>query len=89
MIQAIINNGKYEFSGNLDDLKRCLSSFKVTKVICMEEIQGIKICEVLGKFRYHGANHKVHISKYWGDKELLFIEYRGVENVQHSNKNKI
>jgi len=81
MIQSIIEEGSYKFSGNLDDLKRCLSSFKVTKVMCMGEIQGITLCEVWGKFRYHGENHRVYISKYWGDKDILFIEYRGVENV--------
>lgn len=80
MIQKIILDGEYLFSGDLNDLKRCLSSFKITKVICEGEISGVKLCEVHGKFRYHGQTHRVHISKHWGGEKKLFIRYRGTED---------
>ena len=80
MIQQIINEGQYQFEGTLKDLKKCINSFKVTKVICQGEIQGLELCEVLGKFRYHGEIHHVYISKYWGDKDILYIKYQGGSN---------
>ena len=79
MIQKILSEGSYKFEGDLTDLKKCMSSFKITEVICMGEIQELNLCEVFGRFRYHGQNHRVRISKYWGDKQILFIEYKGVE----------
>lgn len=79
MIQQIINGGSYEFKGTIQDLKHCINSFKVTKEICNGHIQGLDLLEVLGEFKYHGQKHKVHISKHWGGKDILYIKYRGVE----------
>ena len=77
MIQEIINKGHYTFKGDLHDFKHCVSSFKITKVICIGEVLGIKICEVHGKFKYHGDYHKVYISKRWGEENILSIQYLG------------
>lgn len=76
MIQKIINDGKYKFIGNINAFKKCISSFKITKVISQGECQGIEMLEVFGKFRYHGRNHKIHVSKSWTE-DTLFIEYIG------------
>lgn len=76
MIQKILIEGKYKFRGDLDDFKRCISSFKITKITRMGEICGVKMCDVEGRFRYHGDTYKVYISKLWND-EILLIEYRG------------
>ena len=81
MIEKIINTGEYVFDGDLTDLKKCLSSFKIVQVTCDGELLGVKFCEVLGRFRYHGENHLVHVSKHWGGEKKLFITYKGVENV--------
>lgn len=77
MIQQIINTGSYEFQGTLQDFKHCINSFKVTKEICKGSIQGLDLLEVIGEFKYHGQKHKVHISKYWGPKDILYIHYMG------------
>jgi len=77
MIQKILNEGEYLFSGDLNDLKKCLSSFKIIEVILEKEICGVKLLDVRGKFRYHGATHEIYISRNWGDETKLFIKYRG------------
>lgn len=77
MIQKIINDGFYEFEGDLNDLKKCITSFKITKHICIGKILGVDLCEVFGKFRYHGVIYKVSISKHWGGKKKLFIKFLG------------
>lgn len=77
MIQQIITKGSYNFQGSLEDFKHCISSFKVTKVICEGEIQGIKIFEGFGKFRYHNEFHNIKISKLWTDSNVLVINYLG------------
>ncbi len=81
MIQKILEEGEYKFQGDIQALKKCLSSFKVTEVICDGRILGVELMECLGKFRYHGENHIVHISKDWSGKDILYITYRGVQNV--------
>lgn len=87
MIQQIINGGMYEFKGTIIDLKKCLSSFKVTSIICDGTIQDIELYEAMGKFRYHGVTHKVHVSKHWGGKDILYIEYRGAINGESKKEN--
>ena len=77
MIQKIINEGSYKFLGTLQDLKKCINSFKISEVICEGQIQGLDLYEANGKFKYHGQIHKVHISKHWGDKQILYIKYLG------------
>ena len=77
MIQQILCKGSYKFEGDLQDFKRCISSFKVTKVIQDGECLGIKIFEAIGKFKYHGETHKIHISRSWNDERILFIKYLG------------
>ena len=77
MIQRIINEGYYEFEGSIDNFKKCISSFRVTKVLCDGNIQGIVLLEVLGRFKYHSTWHKVSISKDWSGKDKLYIEYQG------------
>ena len=76
MIQKIINDGKYEFRGTLEDFKKCIGSFKITKEIRMGKILDIEMCDVEGKFRYHGVGYKISIHKHWTE-DILFIEYRG------------
>ena len=80
MIEKIINNGKYNFEGTLDDLKRCIKSFKVVKVIYQGEIQGMNLLEVHGKFKYHGVTYHVLVTKDW-IRELLHIKFLGGNNV--------
>lgn len=77
MIQQIICKGNYKFEGSLQDFKQCISSFKVTRVIKEGECFGIKLFEAIGKFKYHGETHKIHISKSWNDANVLFIKYLG------------
>lgn len=77
MIQKIINDGKYQFIGTIDNLKKCISSFRITKTICDEEVCGVYLLEVLGKFKYHGIWHRIKISKDWTGKDILYIEYQG------------
>lgn len=79
MIQELLTTGSYDFNGDLNDLKKCVNSFKITKTITMGEIQGIRLCEVYGKFKYKGAYHKVHIQKYW-DRDVLKIDCIGKGN---------
>lgn len=79
MIQQIINDGKYDFEGTLKDLKKCINSFKVTKVIYDGEIQGMILLEVHGKFKYHGATYHILVTKDWM-KEVLHIKYLGGNN---------
>lgn len=79
MLQEIIERGQYKFTGNLDMLKRCVSSFKITHVIKSGKISGIEIFEARGKFRFHGETHKVLVSKSWGNEDILFIKYKGKE----------
>ena len=77
MIQEILNKGSYKFSGTVDDLRKCINSFKITTVVCEGCVQGIDLYEAYGKFKYHGHYHKVHISKHWGGEQILFIKYLG------------
>ena len=77
MIQQILSEGTYLFKGNLQEFKRCISSFKVTKVIQDGECLGIKIYEAIGKFKYHGETHRIQISRSWSDEKVLFIKYLG------------
>ena len=37
---------------------------------------GIKMCDVEGKFKYHGTIYKLYVSKIWTD-DILILEYRG------------
>ena len=76
MIQKILTNGRYEFRGTIEDLKKCLNSFKITKVIRMGTTCGINMCDVEGKFKYHGIIYKLYVSKIWTD-DILILEYRG------------
>jgi hypothetical protein len=41
------------------------------------ECLGVKIFEAIGKFKYHGEIHKVHISMDWSNSKFLFIKYLG------------
>lgn len=77
MIHQIINEGFYKFNGDLNDFKKCISSFKITKVVHIGKVMNVELCEVYGKFKYHGDTHKIHISKHWGGENLLFIKYLG------------
>lgn len=77
MIQQILDKGHYKFEGDLQDFKRCISSFKIIKVMQDGECLGVKIFEAIGKFKYHGEIHKVHISMDWSNSKFLFIKYLG------------
>ena len=77
MIQKILNNGRYEFRGNLDDLKKCLGSLRVTKIIKMGRVCGIEMCDLEAKFKYHGTTYKLFISKVWSEDKLI-IELMGI-----------
>lgn len=80
MIQQIINKGEYTFTGTIEDLKKCISSFKMINVRCNGECLGIKLLECDGSFKYHQESHRIKISKYWGNKDILYIKYLGASN---------
>ena len=84
MIQEIINKGSYRFSGTVDDLKKCIGSFRITKVIRSGNIMGVEMFDADGKFRYHGIIHKVYISKLWNENTII-IEHRGEINGERCN----
>lgn len=76
MIQKILASGHYDFRGTLEDLKKCISSLKVTKVIRMGNICGYDMCDVECKFKYHGKAYNLYVSKIWTE-DLLKLEFRG------------
>ena len=76
MIQSIINTREYNFKGTLDDLKKCLNSFRITKVLAMGTVNGITMCDIEGTFKYHGMIYKIYVNKIWTE-DVLIIKYRG------------
>lgn len=78
MIQKILSDKHYLFTGTIDELRHCMNSLKI-KIIQMGELsEGISTCEATGKFKYKGQVHKIYISKVWTEDKLI-IKYRGVE----------
>jgi hypothetical protein len=77
MIQQIINNGTYKFQGNVSDFKRCISSFKIIKVIQDGECLGIKFFEAIGQFKYHRIIYTIQLSKSLANEDVLFIKCLG------------
>lgn len=87
MIQQLLTKGKYEFQGDIKDFKRCISSFKITKVIQDGEWQGIKFFEAEGKFRYHGEIHCIKISKAMNGENKLYIYYLKGYKIDEEDRN--
>ena len=80
MIHQILNDGEYEFHGTIEDFKKCISSFRITNTTCDGECCGIKLLECDGYFKYHQQHHHLHISKHWGNEDILYVKYLGATN---------
>ena len=77
MLDKIINQGSYQFTGNIQQLKKFLGGFKVTEVITDGWIQGINLYSCYAEFKYHNEIHKVEIVSDFTGKNILNIYYKG------------
>lgn len=83
MIEKIINKGSYRFIGTVDELKRYIGGFKITKVITDGQIQGINIFSATAEFRYKGARHRLAITSEFSSDNILILEYRGKKETKN------
>lgn len=76
MIEKLINSGSYKFEGTIEDLKKVLKKFRVTRVTHDGNIQGVNIFTCEAEFEYDGTRH-IEISKDFLNDNLLHITYKG------------
>lgn len=52
----------------------------------MGTLCGVSVCDLEGKFKYHGTTYKIYVSKLWTQDDRLVLEYRGIYGVQDRDK---
>ena len=77
MIEKLLTTGKYKFTGSIKDLKKHLGGFKITEVLTDGYIQGINIFSALAEFKFRGMKHRIAITSYFCDSNILILEYQG------------